>query len=249
MSNRLAFPKDKQGFLLLSYPRSGSHFLRSLLNEHPDIKCHGEIFNRELYPEPGHVEQRLIQYWKGPLTGMIAHAYIGWRGERDCVWRAKSGFAGLFPTLPLDTKIVCIQRWNLFRRHVSHLLAQASNEWTVMTGSDNAEARAEAARTQTIRVDVVKLRLDVDVTRAILATLGLQFVNTHLVTYEQLRANTEEHIRRIYEHLGADPDACKHVKAKTMVLNADRPIREIVTNYGKVKKHFAGTDLACYFDE
>ena len=39
--------RKRQKFVIISYPRTGSNLLCSLLDSHPDILCHLEIFHQE----------------------------------------------------------------------------------------------------------------------------------------------------------------------------------------------------------
>jgi len=242
MSDRLVFPEGKQGFLLLSYPRSGSHFLRSLLNAHPAITCHDEVFDPSRFKESGGVQARLNEYWQGPLTGMIAHACTGWPKGR------RTRFADLFKQVPLDTKVVCIQRWNLLRRYASGRLARKS-VWNVTRSKRDAQVLVTQARDARVMLDPARLRGDIHTARVILATRGCQFLNTYRVSYEQLCLHTEFHMRRIYEHLGADPDACENIEAETLPLHMGRSLRDMIINYESLKRRFADTDIACYFNE
>lgn len=241
MSERLVFPRAQQGFLVLSYPRCGSHMLQSALNAHPDITCHDEVFNPDVVPMVGHssIAQRLGQFWDGPLTGVLAHAYIGWNGKRG-PWTAKPIFTKLFARLPADTTVICLQRWNLLHRHVSHLVAKERRAWTFNKGAQPKVMR--------VTVDPGKFKQDVESTREIYGTLGSQFVNTHLVTYEQLCDQLPRHMRRIYEHLGADPAKCDNPQVGTVRLGTVA-LRKQVANYDALKKQFANTSMRRYFDE
>jgi hypothetical protein len=126
-------------FVVLNAPRTGSNFLCTVLNSHPDILCHHEIFNPHVIGVARHLQGTafclgsmaerqadpvdfLQRVWQAP-DGRKAV------GFKLCLWQHEAAYHAVLPD-PSIRKIV-LKRRNRVKTFVSLLLARQTGEWVV----------------------------------------------------------------------------------------------------------------------
>jgi LPS sulfotransferase NodH len=126
-------------FVILAAPRTGSNLLCTLLNSHPDVLCHHELFNpngifyaleyRDGSMDLGSMEARdreplafLQRVWEHPL-GASCVGFKMTRGQNDAVMRALIGDPGVLKIL--------LYRRNRLKTFVSEQLARQTDQWEV----------------------------------------------------------------------------------------------------------------------
>lgn len=196
-------------FVIFAAPRTGSNWLCTLLDSHPEILCHHEIFHPEGIHlalsrrggglDLGTLEQRdrdpaavLAQVWR---TGEDARA-VGFKANRD---QPRQAFEAIFSERGLRA-IVLIRR-NRVKTFVSEQIAALTGEW------ESTPERALRAAPPRIAVDPDELRAHVARNRRYYAWLaerlggaGWERLET---SYEALAQEAER--RRLLGFLGVDP--------------------------------------------
>jgi hypothetical protein len=126
-------------FVILNATRTGSNFLCTVLNSHPDILCHHEIFNPHVIGVARHLqgsdfrlgsmEEResdpvefLDRVWRTNLDRRAV-------GFKMCLWQHEPAYRAVLPD-PSVRKIV-LKRRNRVKSFVSLLLARQTGEWVV----------------------------------------------------------------------------------------------------------------------
>lgn len=126
-------------FVILAAPRTGSNLLCTLLNSHPEVLCHHEVFNpqgvitaRDYHGDALAVDslRERDENWRGFLervwqTG-VGHNCVGFkwtRGQSQDVLRAVVEDTGI-------NKIV-LRRLNRIKTFVSERIAQLTEQWEV----------------------------------------------------------------------------------------------------------------------
>ncbi len=131
----------KSKFVLFGVPRVGSNYFISLLNRHPDLRCHYEVFSAD----------KVYLSW----TADILAKHPAWLRFNDLAWRDADpirfldlllaagherikGF-NIFPNQnddvvqhvceSSDFAYVLIHRRNLLRSYISQTIAQNNNAW------------------------------------------------------------------------------------------------------------------------
>jgi hypothetical protein len=227
--------------------------LRSLLNAHPDITCRGEVFNngKESLPKLPTAEKLDEVLGRGPLRGAVVHMYHGWAGQQP-IWNDLKTHTELFKLIPSDTTVIVLQRWNLLRRLVSNWLATHHHrKWRInitMPGHKDWRKWVHDIGELRVTIPAADVRTDIDAIRMIQSTRGLAFRNAYTLTYEQLCKDKCGQMRKVYQHIGADPDRCPIPSATTPKVGLT-PLSVQLLNYAELKQKFKGTDLECYFDE
>ncbi len=134
-----------QRFVILAAPRSGSNMLCTMLNSHPDILCHHEVFNpRGIFYA---LELRDSDFSLGDITSRdaqpvafldklwrhnIGHQYVGFKMTH---WQNPEALQILLDD-PGIKKIV-LRRNNRIKTHVSRLIAEQRDTWEDYSSSEH----------------------------------------------------------------------------------------------------------------
>jgi LPS sulfotransferase NodH len=236
---------DPIRFVILAAPRTGSNMLCSMLNSHPLVLCHHELFN----PEGIHyaLDQRTGEIDLGSPTerdrdpvGFLARVWrhsqgakaLGFKLNRD---QNELAFAAVLSDAAVR-KIILIRR-NRVETFVSELIAAQTGQWESYATSD---LRPYA---QTIRVDVRELQCHIArnqryyvTIRKALAANGQGYLE---VAYEELAGRNEQ--RRIFDYLGI-PLGRTVLQAGTRKVNT-RELRDLVANHTALATALSGSEL------
>ncbi len=125
-------------FILLSSQRSGSNFLQSLLNSHPEILVGGELFNRNDQFMNDFLIKNNIQFKNVDPAECIKKYfsrslkrgtnYIGFRlfythlrNKRELIWNTLK--------YTPDFSLIHLQRKNMLKKYLSLKLAKNTSSW------------------------------------------------------------------------------------------------------------------------
>lgn len=231
-------------FVILAAPRTGSNWLCTLLDSHPRVLCHREIFNPEgihtalsLHGTPldlGDVAERdrdpaavLRRVW-GASFGRDA---VGFKLNREST-------PAVFP-LALDdrgVRKVVLRRRNRVRTFVSERVAAQTGEWE---GPSDHAAGARVALTvdaRALRAHVAANARYYDGLTARLAASGQGWIE---VRYERLGEPAEH--ERLLGFLGLQD-------TRVTLLGATRrqnpqPLRELIANFDDLADRLRGSSL------
>jgi LPS sulfotransferase NodH len=232
-------------FVVLATPRTGSNWLCTLLDSHPEILCHHEIFNpagihyalsqRGGRLDFGSVETRdrdplavLERVWRETAGHPIVGFKIG-LGQSEEVQRAVIGDPGV--------RKVVVHRANRIRTYVSEEIARRTGEWESYPWSELAE------RPTRVEVDPERLREHAQRNeryyawvRELLAEAGQEALE---VVYERLTGEPER--RRLQRFLGVAELA--PLRGSTRKQNPGA-LRELVSNFDRLAGALRGSPLA-----
>lgn len=247
-------PQTHAGFVIVFLPRTGSNLLAGMLDSHPDVICHHEVFN----PEAVH---RSVSYKHTDLS-------FGTAAERDAdpfafmrrVFAFSDGQRAVgFKIAPRQSDVallslllnrriakILLERRNHLQAYTSAVIALETRVWSVAKSAEAGGATAASA-TRKVRIDLAELRRFVRkrqlfhrLTRAILRATGQRFV---AVDYDQLADPSA--VRSILDFLGVRGDVS--LSARTERQNPPR-ISDRIGNYAEVQEALQGTPLAAYLD-
>lgn len=194
--------------LLLGYMRSGSNFLRSLLNSHPGIHLHKELFTQ--YPEhtdwPDRPNRKILPGDDAPAI-LQTDVY-----PPDAPYCA-IGFKLFYNHLQLpawidvaellrdrhDFHVIHLYRENLLDSLLSYMIAQRDLRWISMSDADPMPHPLSIAYED---MSTAFHRLIND--RRTAADLVAHH-RTFDLTYDQLTTDTDSIIRRLHDWLGIPP--------------------------------------------
>jgi LPS sulfotransferase NodH len=236
-------------FVILAAPRTGSNWLCTLLDSHPEILCHHEIFN------PDGIHCALSQRGGRLDLGTVQDRERDPMGVLQRVWEEGLGFAavGFKMTRGQDARVlehvladpgvrkIILKRRNRIRTFVSERIAETTGEWE--SYPDRYEDRDLGKGRVRVRVEVT----DLDRHRALneqyydgicrsLAASGQPFLE---LRYERLGFDQER--RRVLGFLGVSSDPTG-LKAGTRKQNA-AALPELIANFDELRARLRGSDL------
>ena len=236
-------------FVILAAPRTGSNLLCTLLNSHPQVLCHHELFNpngifyaleyRDGSLDLGSMETRdrepfafLQRVWQGACC-------IGFkmtRGQDAGVMRSLVEDAGVLKIL--------LYRRNRLKTFISEQLARKTDRWEVYTGDEHA------VDTPRLHVDVEAFRAHCDLNERfyqdILHALRSGGQRWTEAAYEDLLA-APEHVR-LLEFLGVEATGVKLTQSS--IKQGGRDLRSHIDNFQELERAFRGSEhLAELYDD
>jgi LPS sulfotransferase NodH len=238
-------PADPIRFVILAAPRTGSNMLCSMLNSHPLVLCHHEVFNPEgihyaLDRRSGEINLGSPAERDRDPVGFLRRLWQRSGGAKAVGFKLNRGqnhaaFHAVLPD-PAIRKIIILRR-NRVETFLSELIALETGRWESYATSD---VRPYA---RTIHVDVRQLHDHVArnqgyyaAIRDILAATGQRHLE---VAYEDLGRRAEQ--RRILNYLGVRAGNAA-LQPATRKVNA-RDLRDIIANHAALAAALAGSEL------
>lgn len=235
-------------FALLTRPRCGSTYLATLLNSHPQVLCHGELFY-----------QHQVFYAVGHRDGSLHLATPAERdadpaGFLDKVWAHPFGSSavgfklvagqhpGAFAAVFADPEMraIVLRRRNRLKKFVSALVAEREQMWT------HYKHRFRPEDLQTIQVEVSLdglgsyLAGEQAFYDGLAAELDRRPKPWIEVFYEDLFAGGGE-VEGVLRFLGVAPDA-RGLEPATHKRNSRR-LADLIVNFHELARQVAGTEL------
>ncbi len=245
--------QDYQKFIVVGRSRSGSNFLRGLLNDHDQILVFGELFQNLKafnWAMPGYTETekdlKLIQtepiqflstrvFSKHPKSVKAVGLKIFYYHAQDGPWEPVWPYLETMP----DLKVVHIKRRNILRTHLSRMRALLTDQWVNTTGADMKE--------RAIPLKYDECLEDFTQTRNWETEFEKRFVKHEMleIFYEDLAADYEPEIHRLQRFLEVDP---RPVKPQTYK-QAQLPLSQAIENFAELRDRFQGSPWEGFFEE
>ena len=132
-------PPEAVRFIILNATRTGSNFLCTVLNSHPDILCHHEIFNPHVIGVARHLQDSDFRLGSMAERESDPVEFLGrvWRtnlgraavGFKMCLWQHEPAYRAVMPDR--SVRKILLKRRNRVKSFVSLLLARQTGEWVV----------------------------------------------------------------------------------------------------------------------
>jgi LPS sulfotransferase NodH len=238
-------------FVILAVPRTGSNLLCTLLNSHPEVLCHHELFN------PGGIYYAL-DYRDGSLD-------YGGIAERDRepldflqrVWREEKEVSSIgfkmtrgqnetvMRSLLEDTGVlkIVLYRRNRLKTYVSELIARQTNQWEVYAGD---ELSTEMPR---LRVDIGSLKEHSELNQRFYEEVNETLKATQQACIEMVYENIfsrSEHVR-LLDFLGVKATQVKLVHSS--IKQNDNDLSTLIENFQELELALEGSEyLAELYD-
>ena len=135
-------------FVILAVPRTGSNYLCGMLNTHPEILCHHEVFNPEdifyaLDYRNGRIKGNIDERNKYPklfLNNLLelnfGHNAVGFKFMTGQNARALNLIRG-----DMNIKKIILKRKNKIKTYVSLLIAEKTRSYSSVIKDDNPAAK------------------------------------------------------------------------------------------------------------
>lgn len=223
-------------FVILAAPRTGSNLLCTLLDSHPEILCHHELFNpqgvfkalahRETIDERQLMEERdrdplvfLERVWRAaPHVACIGFKWT--RGQNEDVLQSVLGDSGI--------KKIVLRRRNRIKTYVSERIAQQTEQWEVYHEQELVMPRPRITIDESDMLEHIALNNRFyDRLQSSLRRTDQPFID---VIYENLLSSAEQ--RRWLEFLGVDD--CQFSLRPASVKQNPTDLRECVSNFSEL---------------
>lgn len=251
---------DYTRFIILGRSRSGSNFLRSLLNAHSQVAVFGEIFQSArgqdvrsiAWALPGYGQSaRVLNLFRSDptrfLETQVFHRFppatraVGFKifyyHAHEPAWEP----VWTYLRAHKDIHVIHIRRRNILETHLSRKRAILSDQW-VKTSRHDPDAPLPP-----IHLDYEECLADFVQTRAWETEYDRLFADHPKieVVYEDLAADYRAEIARVQAFLGV---ASEPVAPQTFK-QSSRPLSQSIANYAELKARFQGTPWAEFFTE
>lgn len=246
------------GFVVLTSPRSGSGWLIDLLNSHPAIVAHAELFHVERRTAPDY-GARDLPYFEAYLEprrhvravhqiAYLARLYAARPGVRAVGFKLTYVQAAANPTLlPLlslrRVRTVHLVRANLLAAAISWKVARASGIYHVR--------QAEPAHGDPVLLDVELLRSELEERELAIARARRRLERLRLprleVAYEELVGRRDEALARVLRFLGLEPKV-DLLESELRRAHPEAPL-ERLANADEVRATLAGTRFEWMLEE
>ena len=238
-------------FVILAAPRTGSNLLCTLLNSHPEVLCHHELFNpngifyaleyRDGSLDLGSMEARdrepfafLQRVWDHP-QGASCVGFKMTRGQNRDIMQNVIEDPGVLKIL--------LYRRNRLKTFISEQLARQTDRWEVYAWEELA------TETSRLHVDVESFKAHCDLNECFYK--GIE---------DALRSGQQPWIETAYEDLLAYPEHVRLLEflgtgktdarlAQSSVKQGDTDLRTHIENYGELERALEGSEyLAELYD-
>ena len=243
-------------FIILGEARSGSNFLRGMLNSHPDIVTFGEIFrfyenigweipDFEKYRQTRglislmqrnpvrFLEKRVFEKFPPSIeaVGFKLFYYHAQEDSRNVIWNYLKDRK--------DIHIIHLKRKNSLRVLLSRKKAHMTNRWTDVNGLEKEALSIVLSHEECLEqfTWVRDMWTEYD-------HLFRKHAKMDLV-YEDLTSDRDRETQRVLGFLGAAPKCLFPSTYK----QARQPLSEAISNYSHLKSHFEGTKWEIFFED
>lgn len=231
-------------FVVLATPRSGSNWLCSLLDSHPDVLCHHELFN----PQGIHtaLSQRAVNLGFGSVKArdrdpqaLLEKVWQRHLGRQAVGFKLNRGQAPRILTRVLADRAIrkiVIYRRNPIRSYVSERIAERSGEWESYAGMKISPSP------RPVLVTPEGLHRHAEENRAFYNSLdealGRSGQHAFRLAYEEVGKTAVQ--QRLLSDLGVAPEV--PLKAGTRRQNP-APLRRLIANFDALAEDLRGTAL------
>lgn len=238
-------------FIILGRSRTGSNFLRGLLNSHPNVRIFGELFQNPqeiTWGLPRYTQARRLfaLFSNEPVTflkqeifrkvpaqikavGFKIFYYHAQTPQWKPVWEYLLGQPSI--------RVLHIKRQNILQTHLSKARAEQSGEWANITG--------KTQQRPPLQLEYAALLEDFEKTRQMEADYDALFAGHPKidVLYEDLSRDYEAAFQTVRAFLDlpdcpAAPQTYKQTK---------EPLSVAIANYRELKEQFAGSPWEEFF--
>ncbi len=234
-----------QKFIVLGRSRVGSNLLISYLNSHPNIFGLGEMFgNNHSQKVIDYRKQNPMQYLndfcyrKYPenikAVGFKIFYYHPVKDESREVWQKMQEDKSI--------KVLHIKRENILRTHLSWAIAGKTDKWTITSSS-----HLPSTDSKLIELSPDECINAFEKTKKWEAEFD-EFFNEHQmlqVSYENLLSDTQNELEKVQMFF----DLPLHKLTTALKKQNPEPLSNLISNYAFLKKHFANTQWAVFFED
>lgn len=226
-------------FVILFPGRTGSTYLISAIDTHPDVEAKGEMLDG--LRSKGVDAQRawLDKYLRAPFIG--DHRAVGFKTKLRDVLDVDHFTASI---AKYDARIIVLDRRNDVKHAVSRITARVLRD---RTGRWNRYEGVEEVGLVEVDPDDFASRLEAveeekQTIRDYVATLGRPTLD---IDYEDILAAPQAAFNRVFEWIGVRP---MDVEGATLK-NTPEDLRQVIANFDDLRARYVGTHYEAMFDD
>ncbi|MCC8954414.1 sulfotransferase [Bradyrhizobium sp. Pear77] len=232
-------------FVILAMPRTGTHYLEALLNEHPNVFSNGELLNP--YDTKWPDKDRLLHSDRE----LLELAYLRYPPRRDKVthvgckinepqFHDRPGFFAELAGWP-GLKVILVVRRNTLESLRSLVQARQTRQWLKFS-SDNA------APPPCVRLSIADCEAYFKTADNFHARVAHSFALTNMlvIEYESLLREPAACLATIWEFFGVP--ALQLSGRAILQRQETRPLDQTVQNFHELRLHFADGPYARLFE-
>jgi LPS sulfotransferase NodH len=247
--------KDYTRFIILARSRTGSNFLRGLLNAHPQITVLGELFQNERqigWAYPGYSQSNRIfsLFLEHPVEFLSQKVFRNFPTQTRAVgfkifyYHAQSNnWRSVWPYLQQDQNlhVIHMKRQNLLKTYLSKKKADLTDVW-VDTNSDSQNRKPFS-----VSLDFKECQETFSQTRAWENEYDAFFGHHKVfeIYYEDLSQDYSKVMQRVFDFLNVDQYPVKPQTRK----QSKRSLSETIENYAELKNQFQGSEWETFFTD
>lgn len=223
-------------FIVLTRSRTGSNFLVSLLNSHPEIEAKGELLRRQH-------EMSFKQLIDKGLSSKDEHVntagfkmfyYHPIGIDRSETWKMLTDITEL--------KIIHLKRKNILRTLVSRKFAEQNDIW-----HQTATKKDPKKKKKCVSFEVEELEMGFSRTRRMETQGDVKFKNHRVweVYYEDLVKDPEKICEQAFEFLEV---SSTWSPSSPLIRQNPESLSDLICNFDELKEKFSGTKWSVFFD-
>jgi len=239
-------------FIITCAGRTGSTMLRLMLNSHPQIVCHGEVFSPRLIgferKDKNSPINQLLEKTRNERPVDFLRDYVFYGGSYQAIGAKikyseleQPRWSAVFDSLlaDRDIRVVHLIRENRLQRLVSATVAKLTGVRVVLASDPQPEPRRPVRK---IVLDVESCIRDFTTVQAAEARFRTYFNGhrTFELSYEDIIDERSRELLDLQRFLGVDETA---LTANTVKLNTDR-LEDVIENYSEVRDALCQTEFA-----
>ncbi len=253
---RLAKNKHKKynRFIILANPRTGTNYLRGILNEHPNVVAFGELFrfNDSIgWDYPGHqhkVPDELLLINQDSTKFLKTKVFVDFPphvtavGFKIFYFHARQGpWKSVWPYLQKeqDIKVIHMKRRNVLKTFHSHARALETDKWINLGGKEEKQDPLYLDYQKCLRYfeQIGDYERENDI-----------FFKDHPkleLYYEDIVDACAPQTKRALDFL----DVSRRDLCPVTYKQARLPLERLIANYSELKKKFTGSPWEIYFED
>jgi len=243
-------------FIIICAARTGSTMLRSMLNSHPQMVCHGEVFSPRLSGFAGIYNQKdsdspirqFVEKKRNERPVDFLRDYVFYAGSYQAIGAKikydeleQPRWSAVFDSLlaDRDIRVVHLIRENRLRRLVSAIIAELTGVTVVPASDPQPDLRRPVPK---IVVDVERCIHDFTAVQAAEASFRRHFSGHRIfeVSYEGIMDEHSRQLSDLQRFLQLEETT---LTATTLRQSAHR-LEDVIENYSEVRDALCQTEFA-----
>ena len=223
-------------FIIVGRSRTGSTFLQSMLNAHPEVHAKSEVLTRTYGTPVKNVLQDVFSRQPSAIKALGFKMFYDHPLDCDggAYWQ---GLAEME-----DLHVIHLKRHNILRALISEKIARKTAVWGVKSERGQVDSQRKL-----VSFSVEELRAAFEWTKRAEERSELLFAGHPSVTiqYEALIDHPQRELQRVTDMLGLE----HHNPVSRLRKQNREKLSDLLQDYTTIKKAFQGTEWQGYFDE